>query len=143
MGPIEWEDIQLDLELTVPNQTFIFDGEAEVLGVRDRFTINLTRESALLPGPQVKEALNTIFTACLALKEDPEGNIEQLPLVFEHPGVPEPPWLDDVIDKVHGVRPTLHNRPGICTTPGHGNIMPVFGQLPLRTGGPSPQEPVG
>lgn len=97
LGPLAWSDIDLDVELSLQDQHFFFDGGVELLGAEAQVHINLSTGSIFFAGQQALEDLKLIVQAFEVFVNDPFGSVEQLPLLFRELGVPQPPWVKDLV----------------------------------------------
>jgi len=100
LGPLSWDDINLDVELSLQDQHFFFNGAVELLGAEARVNINLSTGSIFFAGQQALEDLKLIVQAFEIFVNDPIGSIQQLPILFSQLGVPQPPWVQDLITAI-------------------------------------------
>lgn len=103
LGPLEWSDIVLDLELTRSSQHFIFDGRVAFLGASVGASVDLNLDSIFFAGRAALDDLRRIIEAFEAVLRDPAGSIRQVPEILEDAGVPLTAWMRDFFDTVDDV----------------------------------------
>ena len=97
LGPLAWDDIDLDVEASLADQHFFFGGAVEVFGARTQISINISTRSIFFAGQRALEDLRLIVDAFEVFISDPFGSVDKLPLLFEQLGVPQSQWVRDLV----------------------------------------------
>ena len=97
LGPLAWDDIDLDVEASLADQHFFFDGAVELFGARTQISINVSTRSIFFAGQQALEDLRLIVDAFEIFINDPVGSLDRLPFLFEQLGVPQPQCVRDLV----------------------------------------------
>ncbi|MEO0493699.1 MAG: hypothetical protein AAF081_09805 [Actinomycetota bacterium] len=100
LGPLEWSDIVLDLELSRDAQYFVLDGRVSALGLAVDADIDLSFDSVVFKGQQALADLRLLVEVIERVIDDPFGAIQDIPEVLDATGVPQPEWLDTVLEQV-------------------------------------------
>ena len=100
LGPLEWSDIVLDLELSRDAQYFLLDGRVSALGLTVDADIDLSFDSVVFAGEQALADLRLLVEVIERVIDDPLGAIQDIPEVLDAVGVEQPPWLDDVLEQI-------------------------------------------
>ncbi len=97
LGPLDWNDIDLDLELSPTDQHFIFDGGVELLGIDSRVSVDLSTRSVFFAGRQALRDLTRIVDLFEEIAADPAAGVQKLSDLFELSGAKKPPWVDELL----------------------------------------------
>ena len=103
LGPIEWSDITLDLEISRNDQRFMFAGMVDLFGLQIEADVNLSTRSIFFAGRQALDELRNTVEFFETLVRDPGEAIGQLQYLFEAAGLGAPQWLDDLAAAVSSV----------------------------------------
>jgi hypothetical protein len=135
LGPLEFGATELRLVLSLAEQSFAFDSNLALFGIGTGVEIDLNSESIFFNGSDALEWIESLITVFQAAVNDPVGSLNQLPTLLQSAGVPEPTWLQPLLNAISTLPP------GVGVSEGTINTILGGGSLGGDTGGFAPTCP--